>query len=125
MNLFYSSDFWKRKTEVFSVFRRKRKSAYIYKFPFRIIPRVGKGSKARPFPTAKSRIRLFRTVRIQGRGKVMRQKIMELESVLDGINGKVEEYEDALVRKLIERITVYDDYYTVEFKSGIEIDVQL
>ena len=42
-----------------------------------------------------------------------------------GINGKVEEYEDALVRKLIERITAYDDYFTVEFKSGIEIDVRL
>ena len=57
--------------------------------------------------------------------ETLRQKIMELEKVLAGINGKVEEYEDALVRKLIERITVYDDYFTVEFKSGIEIDVQL
>ena len=45
--------------------------------------------------------------------------------MLVGINGKVEEYEDAMVRKLIERITVYDDYVTVEFKSGIEIDVRL
>ena len=71
MNLFYSSDFWKRKTEVFSVFRRKRKSVYKYIFPFRNIPRVGKGSRARPFPSAKSRIQLFRTVRIQGRGKVI------------------------------------------------------
>ena len=57
--------------------------------------------------------------------ETLRQKIVELEKVLAGINGKVEEYEDALVRKLIERITVYDDYFTVEFKSGIEIDVQL
>ena len=50
---------------------------------------------------------------------------MDLESVITEIGGKVDEYEDALVRKLIERITVYDDYYTVEFKSGIEIDVRL
>ena len=57
--------------------------------------------------------------------ETLRQKIMELEKVLAGINGKVEEYDDALDRKLIERITIYDDYYTVEFKSGIEIDVQL
>ena len=57
--------------------------------------------------------------------ETLRQKIVELETVLAGINGKVEEYEDALVRKLIERITVYDEYYTVEFKSGIEIDVRL
>ena len=57
--------------------------------------------------------------------ETLRQKIVALETVLAGINGKVEEYEDALVRKLIERITVYDDYFTVEFKSGIEIDVRL
>ena len=57
--------------------------------------------------------------------ETMRQKIMELEKVLAGINGKVEEYDDALDRKLIERITIYDDYFTVEFKSGIEIDVRL
>ena len=52
-----------------------------------------------------------------------RQKIVELETILAGINGKVEEYEDALVRKLIERITVHDEKYVVEFKSGIEIEV--
>ena len=57
--------------------------------------------------------------------ETLRQKIMELEKVLAGINGKVEEYDDALDRKLIERITIYDDYFTVEFKSGIEIDVRL
>lgn len=57
--------------------------------------------------------------------ETLRQKIVALETVLAGVNGKVEEYEDALVRKLIERITVYDEYYTVEFKSGIEIDVRL
>ena len=50
---------------------------------------------------------------------------MELEKTVMEIGGKVEEYDDALVRKLIERITVYDDYHTVEFKSGIEIDVRL
>ena len=54
-----------------------------------------------------------------------RQKIVELETVLAGINGKVEEYDDALVRKLIERITVHDEKFVVEFKSGIEIDVRI
>ena len=55
----------------------------------------------------------------------MRQRIVELETVLAGINGKVEEYDDALVRKLIERIMVHDDYFTVGFKSGIAIEVRL
>jgi hypothetical protein len=30
-----------------------------------------------------------------------------------------------MVRRLIERITVRDEKYVVEFKSGIEIDVRL
>ena len=38
---------------------------------------------------------------------------------------KIQGYKDALVRKLIERIKVYDDYFNGEFKSGIEIDVRL
>ena len=32
------------------------------------------------------------------------------------------EYSEDLVRRLIERVTVYDDHFTVEFRSGIEID---
>ena len=54
-----------------------------------------------------------------------RQKIAELEMVIAGGNGKVVEYEDSLVRKLIERITVHDDHFTVGFKSGIETEVRL
>ena len=53
-----------------------------------------------------------------------RQKIAELETVLNEIDSRIE-YDEALVRKLIERITVYDDKYVVEFKSGIEIDIRL
>ena len=54
-----------------------------------------------------------------------RQKITELRKVIAEIGGKVDDYEEALVRKLIGRITVYDDYFTIEFKSGIEIDLRL
>ena len=50
-----------------------------------------------------------------------RQKIADLEKVITEIEGEALEYEDALVRKLIEHITVYDDHFTVEFKSGIEV----
>ena len=45
--------------------------------------------------------------------------------MIAGGNGKVVEYEDGLVWKLIERITVHDDHFTVEFKSGIGIKVRL
>lgn len=33
------------------------------------------------------------------------------------------DYSEDLVRRLIERVTVFDDHFTVEFRSGIEIDV--
>ena len=45
--------------------------------------------------------------------------------MIAGGNGKVVEYEDGLVWKLIERITVHDDHFTVGFKSGIGIEVRL
>ena len=32
-------------------------------------------------------------------------------------------YEVSLVRRLIKQVTVYDDLFTVEFKSSIEIGV--
>ncbi len=35
----------------------------------------------------------------------------------------VTEYSETLVRRLIEKITVYDDRITVEFNSGLAIDV--
>ncbi len=33
------------------------------------------------------------------------------------------EYDEALVRRLIEKVTVYEDKFTVEFKSGLTVDV--
>ena len=33
-------------------------------------------------------------------------------------------YNEQLVRKLIEKITIYDDKFTVEFKSGTSVDIE-
>jgi site-specific DNA recombinase len=33
------------------------------------------------------------------------------------------EYDEPLVRQLIEKFTVYKDKFTVEFKSGVTVDV--
>lgn len=52
-----------------------------------------------------------------------RQRIEELEEFLDAQETEVSEYDEILVKKLIEKITVYDDHFMVEFKSGLEIDV--
>lgn len=35
----------------------------------------------------------------------------------------VTEYDEKLVRRLIEKVTVYEDRYAVEFKSGVIVDV--
>lgn len=32
-------------------------------------------------------------------------------------------YDEPLVRRLIEKVTVYEDKFTVEFKSGVMVDV--
>jgi site-specific DNA recombinase len=51
-------------------------------------------------------------------------RIKELQ---DFITGKQEtnitEFDEPDVRKLIQKITVYEDKFTVEFKSGISIDI--
>ncbi|HBK5582837.1 TPA: integrase [Staphylococcus aureus] len=37
---------------------------------------------------------------------------------------ELEEYDEQLVRRLIEKVTVFHDKFAVEFKSGVEIDVE-
>ncbi|TJX15453.1 integrase [Tissierella creatinini] len=36
---------------------------------------------------------------------------------------RVTEYDEQLIRRLIEKVTVYEDKFTVEFKSGVTVDV--
>lgn len=33
------------------------------------------------------------------------------------------EYDEALVRRLIEKVTVFEDKFTVEFKSGVNVEI--
>ncbi len=54
-----------------------------------------------------------------------RQRIAEMTEFLNGQACEVEEYDEQLVRRLIEKITVYEDRLTVEFKSGVEIHVTM
>ena len=53
------------------------------------------------------------------------QRLDELEAFLDEHQGPVTDYDEGLVRKLVERITVYDDYLAFEFKCGAEITIIL
>lgn len=36
----------------------------------------------------------------------------------------IAEYDEPLARRLIEKVTVYEDKFTVEFKSGVTVDVE-
>ena len=55
--------------------------------------------------------------------KAAKERLDELEAFLGGQQTEVTEYDEQLVRRLIERITVYDDHLAFEFKSGLETDV--
>lgn len=54
-----------------------------------------------------------------------RQRINDMTEFLDEQTGELEEYDEQLVRRLIEKVTVDDDKVTVEFKSGVELDVDI
>lgn len=53
----------------------------------------------------------------------LKGRVNELASFLDEQTEALTEYSETLVRRLIERITIYDEKLIVEFKSGLEIDV--
>ena len=55
--------------------------------------------------------------------KDVTDRIEDLSNFLDEQTGAITEYSDALVRRLIEKITVYDEALVVKFKSGLEITV--
>lgn len=54
-----------------------------------------------------------------------RQRIVEMEEFLSGQNYRLEDYDEQLVRKLIDKVTVFEDKLMIEFKSGVEIDVEI
>ena len=47
-----------------------------------------------------------------------------LAAFLDGQAEVISEYREVLVRELIRRIMVHDEKLTVEFKSGLTVDVE-
>lgn len=55
----------------------------------------------------------------------LRQRIEEMTKFLKEQPQKLEVYDDLLVRRLIDRITVDERLLTIEFKSGIEIKKEL
>ena len=54
----------------------------------------------------------------------LKQRIREMREFLEQQSTEVTEYDELLVRRLIEKATVYDERFEVEFKSGAKMDVE-
>lgn len=50
-------------------------------------------------------------------------RVKELQDFIAGQKTDIRKYDEADVRKLIQKITVYEEKFTVEFKSGISVDI--
>ncbi len=55
----------------------------------------------------------------------LQERIDDLVSFLEGQTAEVMEYSEALVRRLLEKIVVYDEKLVVEFKSGMSVEVEM
>lgn len=54
----------------------------------------------------------------------LQDRIEDLIAFLDEQTETVAEYSEPLARRLIEKVTVYDEKLVVEFKSGLQIEVE-
>src|SRR5574344_1682737 len=51
-------------------------------------------------------------------------RITELCDFLKAQPSEITTFEESLVRRLLQKITVFEDHFTVEFKSGISVDIE-
>ncbi|MFR2892367.1 hypothetical protein [Peptoniphilus grossensis] len=56
--------------------------------------------------------------------KNVQNRLKELEEFLDNQELEIESYDEELVRKLIEKIVIYEERLKVIFKSGIEVEIE-
>ena len=54
----------------------------------------------------------------------LQRRIEQMDSYLDGVSTEITEYDEAMVRAYFEKITVFDDHFSVEFKSGITLEIK-
>ncbi len=53
----------------------------------------------------------------------LKQRITEMTEFLSQHTGTVDEYDEQLVRRLVEKVAVYEDRFVVEFKSGMNVEI--
>ena len=52
------------------------------------------------------------------------QLINELQNFIKQQSATLEVFDDTLVKRWLEQITVWEDHFTVELKSGLKIDIE-
>lgn len=53
-----------------------------------------------------------------------KKRITDMDTFLREQPTALTEYDEPLVRRLIEKVTIYENKFTVEFKSGVTVDVE-
>ena len=53
-----------------------------------------------------------------------KKRMADMSSFLKNQPTALTEYDEQLVRRLIEKVTIYEDKFAVEFKSGVTVDVK-
>ena len=53
-----------------------------------------------------------------------KQRINEMKAFLAEQKEQIEEYDESLVRRMVEKVTVYEEKFMVKFKSGTSVDVE-
>ena len=51
-------------------------------------------------------------------------RIKDLKSFIEKQDVKLTKFDETLSSQLIEKITVFDDHFTVEMKSGVSVDIK-
>lgn len=53
----------------------------------------------------------------------LKKRIADMSKFLQDQPTALSEYDEQIVRRLIEKVNIYEDKITVEFKSGVTVDV--
>ena len=61
---------------------------------------------------------------LDSRREEVMNRIKELQDFIAGQETGITDFDETLVKKLIEKITVFANHFTVEFKSGIKIEIE-
>lgn len=57
--------------------------------------------------------------------KSSKQRLMNMTAFLKEQPTLIDECDEQLIRRLIRKIMVYEDKFTIEFKSGVEVEVEM